>query len=118
MSVVYIALGAMLGAIARWLIGVYLNPLWGAMSLGVLAVNYIGCFVMGICLALSLSNPVKLFLITGFLGSFTTFSAFSADMMNALLQGKYTHIIMILLWHNIGGIILMCLGFYCIKLLK
>lgn len=118
MSVLYIALGAVMGAIVRWLIGLYLNPLWGAMSLGVLAVNYLGCFLIGLCLAFNLSEQSKLLLITGFLGSFTTFSAFSADILDKLMNEKYANAMMILLLHSVGGVLLTVLGFLTVRMLR
>lgn len=118
MTALLITIGAMLGALSRYYLGLYLNPLMGAMSIGVLAVNLIGCFLIGICMALSLSDHARLLMITGFLGSFTTFSAFSADVVDRLLAGKYTLAISILLLHSVGGILCTVLGFWLLKLYK
>jgi CrcB protein len=85
--------GAALGAWARWLLGVALNPLFFALPLGTLAANVIGGYLVGVAVALFHLNthfPVawKLFMITGFLGGLTTFSTFSAEVVERLLAGQ------------------------------
>jgi CrcB protein len=85
--------GAALGAWARWLLGVALNPLFLSLPLGTLAANVIGGYLVGVAVALFHLNthfPVawKLFMITGFLGGLTTFSTFSAEVVERLLAGQ------------------------------
>jgi len=85
--------GAALGAWARWLLGVVLNPLFLSLPLGTLAANVIGGYLVGVAVALFHLNthfPVawKLFMITGFLGGLTTFSTFSAEVVERLLAGQ------------------------------
>jgi CrcB protein len=53
----------------------------GYPVLATLVVNTLGCAAMGVCVAVfSTKTPVHFFLTVGFLGSFTTFSAFTADI--------------------------------------
>ena len=78
--------GAALGAWARWLLGMALNPLFIALPLGTLAANVIGGYLVGLAVGLFHINthfPLawKLFAITGFLGGLTTFSTFSAEVV-------------------------------------
>jgi CrcB protein len=79
-----IGVGAFFGAISRFLLSSFLSKLvFLGFPLGTLTVNLIGCFFIGIFLALNLSNK-ELFsplLIIGFLGSFTTFSAFTKEVL-------------------------------------
>ena len=79
-SVLAICIGASLGALARWRLGLWLNP-GTVLPLGTLAANLIGGYLIGICVAVfqALPNldPVwRLALVTGFLGGLTTFSSF------------------------------------------
>lgn len=70
-----------LGAVLRYLVTT-LTPRWG-----VLVVNVVGSFIGGIALA-ALSGDAKLILLTGFCGGLTTFSTFSVETVQALLDGK------------------------------
>ncbi|MEI8170424.1 MAG: fluoride efflux transporter CrcB [Rhodoferax sp.] len=92
-SVLAICIGASLGALARWGLGLWLNP-GAAIPLGTLAANLIGGYLIGICVAVfqALPNldPVwRLALVTGFLGALTTFSSFSAEVVGMLGQQRY-----------------------------
>lgn len=90
---VAVGCGAALGAWARWLLGLMLNPLLIALPLGTLAANLIGGYLIGVAVGLFHLNthfPLawKLFAITGFLGGLTTFSTFSAEVVERLLAGQ------------------------------
>ena len=80
MSLFYIALGGGLGAVLRFLLTEYVNNnISNLMPFGTLFVNVMGCLLIG-CIAgffASKSSPMFLFFVIGFLGSFTTMSAFS-----------------------------------------
>lgn len=82
-----IAAGGALGAVLRYLLNAQITALWGgAFPMGILAVNVLGCFAMGLFaggLGANASAEIRAFLTTGVLGGFTTFSAFANDV-NAL----------------------------------
>jgi CrcB protein len=85
--------GAALGAWARWLLGLALNPVFVMLPLGTLAANLIGGYLVGIAVGVfhlnsGLSPALKLFAITGFLGGLTTFSTFSAEVVERMLAGQ------------------------------
>ncbi|MBC7851101.1 MAG: fluoride efflux transporter CrcB [Chitinophagaceae bacterium] len=93
-NVLWIALGGGLGSVLRylahkWISSATTNP----FPLGTLLVNVIGCLLIGIFFALSLrqnylSTELKLFLMTGLCGGFTTFSAFTLEGMNLINEQR------------------------------
>jgi len=93
-NLLLVALGGALGASLRYLSGiVMLRWLGPAFPWGTLVVNVIGSFAMGLLIAWlskrtgGASNELRLFLATGLLGGFTTFSAFSLDFANLWQRG-------------------------------
>ena len=86
-----VALGGAIGAAARFGVGVALFRPGAGFPMGVLAVNVIGSFLMGLVVVylgqkmLSHLNP---FLMTGVLGGFTTFSAFSLEAYTLFERGE------------------------------
>ena len=110
-----IGLGASLGAWSRWLLGLMLNPLLVAMPLSTLAANLIGGYLIGIAVAVfhlntQLPLALKLFAITGFLGGLTTFSTFSAEVVERLLAGQPGIAIGLASIHLLGSLLATYLG--------
>jgi CrcB protein len=92
-SVLAISAGAALGAVLRWLLGLWLNALLPAIPPGTLAANVIGGYLIGVAMVafshqVQLPAELRLFVITGFLGGLTTFSTFSAEVMRLLQDGR------------------------------
>ena len=93
LSVAAICIGASIGALGRWGLGLWLNP-GAAIPLGTLAANLIGGYLVGIGVAVFQAMPHidpvwRLALVTGFLGALTTFSSFSAEVVELLAQQRY-----------------------------
>lgn len=112
---VAVGLGAALGAWARWLLGLALNPLFVALPLGTLAANVIGGYLIGIAVGLFHFNAqwplaLKLFAITGFLGGLTTFSSFSAEVVERMLAGQLMLAIGLASIHLVGSLTATWLG--------
>lgn len=89
MSVVWVALGGAIGAASRYGVNLWGARLASDFPWATLIVNVIGCLAMGVITMLamtklSLSHEMKLFLTTGVLGGFTTFSAFALDFATLL----------------------------------
>lgn len=79
-SVILVALGGALGAVARYGVGLA-GTRWveQGVPVGTWLANALGCLVIGLALPLVAADRTRLFLVVGILGSFTTFSTFSAD---------------------------------------
>lgn len=94
MEYLLIFLGGGLGSAARHGVNVVFTRLWGAQfPIGTLCVNVFGSFVMGAVVAYwaagtGLPDRAKLFLMTGVLGGFTTFSAFSLEVWTLTSRGS------------------------------
>lgn len=110
-----IALGASIGAILRWQLGVRLNAWFPLLPLGTLLANLIGAYVIGIALALftqmpNLSPEWRLLWITGFCGGLTTFSTFSAETFQLLQTSRLFWALGLVLVHVIGSVLMTWLG--------
>jgi CrcB protein len=116
--VIAICAGACLGALARWQLGLWLNPIvlpGAALPLGTLAANWIGGYLVGLAVALFQALPQldpvwRLALITGFLGALTTFSSFSAEVIAMLGQQKYALALGTTALHLFGSLLLTVAG--------
>ena len=122
-AVIAISLGASLGALMRWGLGVGLNHLFPALPLGTLVANLVGGYLIGLALALFAQAPNlppewRLFVITGFLGGLTTFSTFSAEVVAALQQGRPGWAAATISTHLLGSLALTLLGLATPTLLR
>ena len=106
-----VALGGALGASARYLFAAQALRLMGPnFPWGTLGVNIVGSFLMGVlieitALRVSVSPEVRVFLVTGVLGGFTTFSAFALDTSN-LLERKAAGLAALYAFGSLGGTVL------------
>jgi len=108
-----VAAGAAIGALCRWGAGVWLNARWQGFPLGTLFVNLLGGLLIGVALVCLESRPhdaVRLFVMTGVLGGFTTFSAFSAESLTLLERGQWTMALAHTLAHVLGALVCAALG--------
>jgi CrcB protein len=85
-----VALGGAVGAVLRYLTGIGATRYLGAAFWGTMAVNVIGSFVMGLLFVALTGRDQRLppLLMTGFLGGFTTFSAYSLDALKLMQDGR------------------------------
>jgi CrcB protein len=110
--------GAVLGAWARWGLGVLLNV--SIIPMGTLIANLLGGYLMGLAIAWLMHVPefspeMKLFITTGFLGGLTTFSTFSIEAFNLMHREQYGYAIAHILLHVIGSLLMTLLGFLTIQ---
>lgn len=114
LPVIAICMGACIGALARWQLGLWLNT--GLhIPYGTLAANLIGGYLVGLCVAIFQAMPEldpvwRLALVTGFLGALTTFSSFSAEVVGMLLQQRYALALATTGVHLVGSLALTLAG--------
>jgi fluoride exporter len=119
---VAVGVGAVLGAWLRWGASVALNGVVPNLPLGTLTVNLAGGFVVGAAVELFSLYPVlapelRLLVITGFLGSLTTFSAFSAEAVGLLQRGQYGWAFALISAHLLGSLAMTLLGIALVRAL-
>lgn len=119
MQFIALCAGACIGAVLRWTFSLLLNPVPGQESLigfpGTLAANWCGAYCIGLAWsyfssAQSLSPTVQLFIMTGLLGSLTTFSTFSLEAVDMLMQEKWWQAACTIMLHVSGSLLLTWLG--------
>lgn len=122
-QLVFVGIGGALGAIARYKLGgliLHRSEGWN-FPLSTLCVNLLGCLVIGMLAALvehyDLFSPAaRLFLFTGLLGGFTTFSAFAYEGIFLLRRAHVDLALLYAMTSVIGGIGAVWLGLKCIDL--
>ncbi|RYF07636.1 MAG: fluoride efflux transporter CrcB [Comamonadaceae bacterium] len=114
LNVAVICLAACAGALLRWGFALWLNPM-GWLPWGTLAANLIGGYCIGIAVAVFTHVPDidptwRLLIITGFLGAFTTFSSFSAEVVTMLMLQRYGVAMATMALHVAGSLALTFAG--------
>lgn len=114
-SVIAISIGAVLGALARWRLSLWLNEGAAILPWGTLAANWIGAYIVGVAVVFFQSqtqiDPVwRLAVITGFLGALTTFSTFSAEVIAMLQHGRLALAVGTAGLHLMGSLLLTWVG--------
>lgn len=117
-----VGLGAALGAWLRWGLSAWLNPRVPSFPLGTLAANLAGGYLVGFCVAFfvaraDLAPEWRLFAVTGLLGGLTTFSTFSAEVVELLMRGDVVQGALVAAAHLAGSLALTFAGFATFRLL-
>ena len=112
--------GAALGAWTRWGLGIALNA--SMLPMGTLIANLGGGLLMGMAMAYFMAtaqqNELRLFVMTGFLGGLTTFSAFSAEAFNFLQKQQYAWAAAHISSHVVGSLLMTAIGFSLVHYLR
>ncbi len=92
-TLIFVGLGGFFGAVARFLISGWVQRLFSfTFPFGTLTVNVLGSFLIGFLFLFFedfVSPNLKAALITGFLGALTTFSTFSYETTNLIMEGAF-----------------------------
>jgi len=115
-----IGAGSFIGGVFRYLLSILIQAKTTTnFPLGTLTVNIIGCFFIGIVFGVfdkgQLSNEWKLFLATGVLGGFTTFSAFSNETFILLRGGNISYAFLYVFASILLGVLATGIAYLLIK---
>jgi CrcB protein len=107
--------GAGIGALLRWGLGSWLNPVFPTVPLGTLAANLGGGLLVGLASAFfahhgGVAPEWRLLLITGFLGGLTTFSTFSVEVVTLIGRHEYGWALGAASAHLAGSLVLTGIG--------
>ena len=101
-----------LGSLVRWQVSAHLNS--GPIPWGTITVNLVGSFLFGLVYNLSersvTSSEIRLLLLTGFMGAFTTFSTFAFDSVQMWRNAPWRDLLVYLAFQLAGGVAAMMLG--------
>lgn len=117
MNILLVGIGGALGSISRYLLGTWTQSLSRSIDFpfGTLAVNLIGCFVIGFLAELAeargaFTPEARAFMFIGILGGFTTFSSFGNDTINLFRDGETLNAFANISANVILGLLLVWLG--------
>ena len=115
-----IGTGSFFGGILRYLLSQFVQSKFlSAFPFGTLTVNIIGCFLIGLVFGLTdrgtLTPEWRLFLATGMIGGFTTFSAFSFETVGLLRDGQLWYATAYIVGSVIIGLLATFIGISIIK---
>ena len=118
-----VGLGGFIGSVARFLVS-KLNLSWHFLSIpmGTLTVNVLGSFIIGILVGISaksdlISTDLRLFLMVGFCGGFTTFSSFSSENLILMQNGQVVTVLIYTALSILLGFLAVYLGYIFTNLL-
>ena len=107
-----VALGGALGSVARYWVAIWALPVSRALPWGTVGINVAGSFLIGFVGTLTLANGrhpapdwLRLFVMVGFCGGFTTFSSFSLQTLDLLRGGAVVRALL-----NVALSVLLCLA--------
>jgi len=120
-AIALVGLGGFLGSVGRYVVALLLAPVATGFPFSTLTVNILGSFLIGFLSELAISTTLvspeaRLFLVTGFCGGFTTFSAYMFENAALLKDGQLFYAAIYLAGSIAGGFIALYTGILLAKL--
>jgi fluoride exporter len=121
--ILYVAAGSSAGGVTRYLSQQFVQKHFpSSIPFGTLAVNIIGCFLIGMIYGVGekgqvMSPEMRILLATGFCGGFTTFSSFAFENMKLMQDGEYFYMAFYIAASVVIGFLAVFLGALLIKLI-
>ncbi len=117
LNLILVGVGGFFGAISRYGVSQLFPDT--KLHFGTLAVNLIGCLLIGIAFGFlsreAITRPAYLILVTGFLGGFTTFSAFGLDTLKMIHDGAVADALLYVAVSVLAGAVLVAAGYELVK---
>lgn len=123
LNMLAVALGAAIGANLRYGLAIWAAQRFGMnWPYGTFIINVLGCLLIGILLTLAatrlpLSEPVRLLLVTGLLGGFTTFSSFGYESYSLIMTGNWLGAGLYIVASVVVGLLAVFLGAGLVRLI-
>jgi fluoride exporter len=116
-----IGTGSFIGGVFRYLLSQFIQAKFlSTFPYGTLGVNILGCLAIGVVFAISdrgnMTQELRLFIATGVLGGFTTFSAFSNETFGMIRDGQFGYALAYVSASILLGVIATFLGYTIIKM--
>ncbi len=116
-----VGVGGLLGSMARYAVALQFMPAATGFPWSTFSVNMLGSFLIGLLSELAVSTTIvspeaRLFLVTGFCGGFTTFSAYMYEYSTLMKDGQLFYSLLYLAGSILGGLIALYTGTLIAKL--
>jgi CrcB protein len=117
-DIFWVGIGGGIGAICRYLVGREVTERFGGLfPWGTLTVNVTGALLIGILFALLTEKGIghehlRLLLVVGFLGGYTTFSSYTLEAVNLVESGDWGTALLYLAGSNLAGLVACAIGIW------
>jgi fluoride exporter len=121
-SILWVILGGAIGSLMRYAVSLWVKPESSlAFPVHTLLVNAVGCLVIGFVFSFLLTVPneqyVRLFIVTGILGGFTTFSSFGLESFYLFQHKEFVKAVIYIILSNVLGLVAVWCGYSIHKLI-